>query len=132
MLTIDELYQEIADVLVEIVPERWTKISVNARVHEMNSAVTLAYIPLKGEGVVFGEAIPTAFKAYKALYPQLLEELEVTFSQLWYAVKEQEGEAFTHVTYTIDQDGAIDVKYSEQAIADEAAFVEQWKAQFNT
>lgn len=130
MLTIDELYQEIADVLIEIVPERWSTVAVNARVNGMDSKVSIVYFPLKGNNPIFGDDIPTTFKAYKTLYPQLIEELEVTFSQLWYAVKEQEGETFTNVSYSLKQDGTIDVHYSEEVVNDDAVFVEQWMAQY--
>lgn len=130
MITIDELYQEIADVLVEIVPERWSKILVNARVEQMDSKVFLYYYPTKKDEAICGDEIPVKFKAYKSLYPQLLEELEVTFSQLWYAVKEQENETFTNVTYIIKGDGEIDVKYSEQDDVEDDVFISQWKEKF--
>lgn len=116
MMTIDELYQEIADVLVEIVPERWSKIYMNAQVNGMDSKAFIYYYPAKSEEAVFGENIPVNFKAYKELYPQLLEELEITCSQLWFAVKEDEGDAFTNVIYMLNNDGEIDVTYSEQPI----------------
>lgn len=130
MITIDELYQEIADVLVEIVPEKWSKILVNAQVQGMDSSVFLYYYPAKAEEAINGTDIPTKFKAYKALYPQLIEELEVTFSQLWYAVKEQEEDTFTNVTYIIQADGEIDVKYDEQPISDAQVFEDAWKKKY--
>lgn len=129
MLTIDELYQEIADVLVEIVPERWSKVYVNAQVYGMDSKVFLYYYPAKEEQAVSGDDIPAKFKAYKTLYPQLVEELEITFSQLWFAVKEEDGEAFTHVTYMLTSDGEIDVMYSEDTVNEET-FRQQWMEKF--
>ena len=129
MIAIDELYQEIADVLVEIVPERWSKVYVNAQVNGMNSKAFLYYYPVKEEQVVSGDDIPVKFKAYKMLYPQLLEELEITFSQLWFAVKEEDGEAFTNVTYLLTSDGEIDVIYSEEAVNEET-FRQQWMEKY--
>lgn len=129
MLTIDELYQEIADVLVEIVPERWSKVYVNAQVNGMDAKAFLYYFPAKEGQAVSGDDIPVKFKAYKELYPQLLEELEITFSQLWFAVKEEDGEAFTNVTYMLTSDGEIDVIYSEEAVNEET-FRQQWKEKY--
>lgn len=127
---VEELYQEIADVIVDIVPEKWKKVYVNAQVQGMDSKAFLYYVPAKSEDVMSGAHIPEKFKAYKDLYAKLLEELEVTFSQLWFALKEEDEDVFTNVTYILSNDGEIDVDYDEQPVTDLEQHHASWLAKY--
>ena len=109
---IDEIYQEIADVLVDAIPENWRQVKVYAEVAGIESSVFFYYYPTKSDTAVFSADIPKKFKAYKDLYAQLLEELEVTFSQLWFELKEENDEPWTSVTYTLTDEGEVNVHFS--------------------
>ena len=114
---LDELYQEIADVLVDIIPEPWKKILLYAEFQGVNENVFFYYYPMKKGEPVFSGDIPVKYKVNQDLHVQLFEELQVCFKQLWIDTRAGNDDPWTSTTFMLLHDGQMNIAFNYDDIS---------------
>jgi uncharacterized protein (TIGR01741 family) len=126
------IYQKVAHILVDIIPEDWNNIILYAEVREGFSQVYFYYYPTNQEKPVYSLDIPDVFNIDKRLHKELKQELYECFEELWNEFKVQEQDQWTNLTYILDNTGRMKLNYGYDDIShispDEKQ--EKWEAEY--
>lgn len=128
----EAIYQKVANILVEMVPEEWEKILLYAEVREGFSQVYFYYYPVNQEQPVYSLDIIDVFDVDQSLHRKLKRELSVYFKELWYEFKIQDQEQWTSLTYILDKTGRIKLNYGYDDISEISPDEKQdkWEAEY--
>ena len=126
------IYQNIADVLVEMIPEEWEKILLYAEIREGFSQVYFYYYPVKQEKPVYSLDIVDIFNLDKNLYKTFKQELNDCFEELWTEFIVQNQEQWTSLTYILDNKGRMKISYGYDDISEFSPDEKQdkWEAKY--
>ena len=129
---IEAIYQKVANILVEMVPEEWEKILLYAEVREGFSQVYFYYYPVNQEQPVYSLDIIDVFDVDQSLHRKLKRELSVYFKELWYEFKIQDQEQWTSLTYILDKTGRMKLNYGYDDISEISPDEKQdkWEAEY--
>lgn len=126
------LYQKVANILVDMIPEDWKKIFLYAEVREGFSQVYFYYYPANQEKPVYSLDIPDFFNVDKRQHKEWKQELYKYCEELWNEFKVQEQDQWTNLTYILDNTGQMKLNYGYDDISqispDEKQ--EQWEAEY--
>lgn len=128
----EAIYQKVANILVEMVPEEWEKILLYAEVREGFSQVYFYYYPVNQEQPVYSLDIIDVFDVDKSLHRKLKRELYGYFKELWYEFKIQDQEQWTSLTYILDKNGRMKLNYGYDDISEISPDEKQdkWEAEY--
>ena len=128
----EAIYQKVANILVEMVPEEWEKILLYAEVREGFSQVYFYYYPVNQEQPVYSLDIIDVFDVDQSLHRKLKRELSVYFKELWYEFKIQDQEQWTSLTYILDKNGRMKLNYGYDDISEISPDEKQdkWEAEY--
>src|SRR5690625_2437324 len=114
----ETIYQKVANILVEMIPEEWEKILLYAEVREGFSQVFFYYYPVKQEQPVYSLDIVDMFNIDKPLHRKLKQELYDCFEELWNEFRVQDQELWTSLTYILDNMGRMKLNYGYDDISE--------------
>ncbi|WP_199624428.1 immunity protein YezG family protein [Paenibacillus alkalitolerans] len=129
----EALYQKIANVLNNMIPEDWKKILLYAEFREGFSQVFFYYYPQENRGKpVYSLDITDIFNVDRRHHKGLKQELYECFEQLWNEFKAQEQEQWTSLTYTLDNTGRMKIDYGYEDISQISPVEKQekWEARY--
>lgn len=126
------IYQKVANILVEMIPEEWEKILLYAEVREGFSQVFFYYYPVNKEKPVYSLDIVDEFNTDKPLHRKLKQELYDCFEELWNEFKVQDQELWTSLTYILDNKGRMKLNYGYDDISEISPDEKQdkWEAEY--
>lgn len=126
------IYQKVANILVEMIPEEWEKILLYAEVREGFSQVFFYYYPVNKEKPVYSLDIVDEFNTGKPLHRKLKQELYDCFEELWNEFKVQDQELWTSLTYILDNKGRMKLNYGYDDISEISPDEKQdkWEAEY--
>lgn len=114
----EAVYQEVANILVEMIPEEWEKILLYAEVREGFSQVFFYYYPVNQEQPVYSLDIVDMFNIDKPLHRKLKQELYDCFEELWNVFMVQDQQLWTSLTYILDKMGRMKLNYGYDDISE--------------
>ncbi|MGY0691945.1 immunity protein YezG family protein [Virgibacillus sp. FSP13] len=128
----EQIYQQIADTLVNTIPEEWNKIHLYAEVRKGYRKVFFYYFPEAGGEPVYSLDIPDLFNVDEDEFEDLEDNLYNCFSSLRKEFKEQEQEEWTNLTFTLDNTGKMNIDYSYDDVSqmDPIEKQEKWEAEY--
>jgi uncharacterized protein (TIGR01741 family) len=110
-----KLYQQMAETVIEMIPEEWEKVYLYGEVADGFSKSFFFYYPSERREPVYSLDIPELFhvseEKFAELKHQLLDELE----ELWTEYQSQGHEPWTNLTFILDNSGKfkIDFDYTD-------------------
>ncbi|PKC50512.1 hypothetical protein RhiirA1_486147, partial [Rhizophagus irregularis] len=113
----EQTYQQIANTLVNIVPEAWNKIFLYAEYRDGYKKVFFYYYPESGVKPVYSLDITDLFSINEDEFDELENKLYQCFSELWEEFKEQEQELWTNLTFILDNTGKMKINYGYEDIS---------------
>ncbi len=128
----EAIYQKVANILVEMIPEEWEKILLYAEVREGFSQVFFYYYPVNQEQPVYSLDIVDMFNIDKPLHRKLKQELYDCFEELWNEFMVQDQELWTSLTYILDNMGRMKLNYGYDDISEISPDEKQdkWEAEY--
>lgn len=128
----EAIYQKVANILVEMIPEEWEKILLYAEVREGFSQVFFYYYPINQEQPVYSLDIVDMFNIDKPLHRKLKQELYDCFEELWNEFMVQDQELWTSLTYILDNMGKMKLNYGYEDISEISPDEKQdkWEAEY--
>ncbi|WP_208590071.1 immunity protein YezG family protein [Gracilibacillus suaedae] len=128
----EQTYQQIANTLVNIVPEEWERILLYAEYREGYRKIFFYYYPQTGIKPVYSLDIIDFFNIEEEEYDQLEDELYECFTMLWEEFKEQGQEQWTNLTFILDNTGKMKIDYGYEDISEISPVEKQdrWEAKY--
>ena len=128
----EQIYQQIANTLVNIVPKEWGKIFLYAEIREGYKKVFFYYHTQYKEKPVYSHDITDLFNIYEDDYDELEDELYNCFTRLWDEFKVQEQEQWTSLTFILDSTGKMKINYGYEDISELSPIEKQdkWEAEY--
>ncbi|AYV70489.1 antitoxin YezG family protein [Bacillus sp. PK3-056] len=128
----EAIYQKVANILVEMIPEEWEKILLYAEVREGFSQVFFYYYPVNQEQPVYSLDIVDMFNIDKPLHRKLKQELYDCFEELWNEFMVQDQELWTSLTYILDNMGRMKLNYGYDDVSEISPDEKQdkWEAEY--
>ncbi|MDG5471425.1 DUF600 family protein [Jeotgalibacillus sp. ET6] len=108
---VELIYQKIANVLIDMIPEQWDKIVLYAEVREGFSQVYFYYYPKDHEKPVYSLDIPDRFNVDKHEYREMKQELYKCFEEIWNEFKVQDQEQWESATFILNNAGQMKLNY---------------------
>jgi uncharacterized protein (TIGR01741 family) len=121
----EELYQQIGETLVEIIPEEWSKILLYAQVNEGSTSVYFYYYPMGKKEPEYCHDIHIKWDMPEDEYDRLEMKLFDLFNDLWNKFKTQKQEQWTNLTLTLESSGNIDINYDYTNVEDNDPYEDQ-------
>ncbi|MEJ9312263.1 antitoxin YezG family protein [Priestia megaterium] len=115
-LKLNNIYQKIADSLIEIIPEDWTEIYLYAELGEGSQTSYFFYYPTGNEEPVYSHDIPEIFGVSEQVYEELWSEQLEYFRELANVFKENKQEPWTNLTLYLNNEGNFNVDYGYENI----------------
>lgn len=128
----ENIYQNVADILVDMIPEEWEKILLYAEVREGFSQVYFYYYPTQQEKPVYSLDIPYVFNVDKRQHKEMKQELYECFEELWNEFKVQGQEQWSNLTFILDNTGQMKLNYGYDDISEISPDEKQekWEAEY--
>lgn len=116
----EELYQEIATQLNEMIPEDWEKVLMYTEVSEGADTGYFYYYPEGAQSPICCFDIYNIFEIDEDTYDEMHDKLMEYFRELWEEFKNNKQEPWTNLTFTLDNTGKfkIDYDYTDLSEAD--------------
>lgn len=128
----EQIYQQIANTLVNIIPEEWKEIYLYAEFREGYKKVFFYYYPDTGVEPVYSLDITDLFNISEDEFDELENELYNYFTKLYEEFKEQKQEQWTNLTFILDNTGKMKINYGYEDISllSPIEKQEKWEAEF--
>ncbi|MBT2680531.1 DUF600 family protein [Bacillus sp. ISL-35] len=128
----EQIYQQIANTLVNLIQEDWVKIFLYAEYREGYRKVFFYYYPQEGAKPVYSLDIPDLYNIDEDAFDELDNELYDHFSRLWVEFREQEQERWTNLTFILENTGKMKIDYGYQDISELSPVEKQdkWEAEY--
>ncbi|TCP31226.1 uncharacterized protein (TIGR01741 family) [Scopulibacillus darangshiensis] len=112
MKEIDQKYQEIANILVEMIPEEWEKIYLYAEINEGYSQVFFYYYNKRNNNEpIYSVNIPEVFDFNEVEFDHLDNELDDCINELWEEFRSKNLDKWTLLTFIMDNNGEFETKF---------------------
>ncbi|USK82588.1 DUF600 family protein [Peribacillus frigoritolerans] len=128
----EQTYQQIANTLINIIPEDWKQIFLYAEFREGYKKVFFYYYPETGGQPVYSLEITDLFNVDEEEFDGLDDDLYNYFSRLREEFKEQEQELWTNLTFILDNTGKMKINYGYEDISELSPVEKQdkWEAEY--
>ncbi|QXE01506.1 antitoxin YezG family protein [Terribacillus sp. DMT04] len=126
---IDLLYQQIAVIIVETIPETWSKVYLYGEVVEGSQTAYFYYYPDRSDKPVYSHEITELFSVIEQEYTEKWNRLVDLIQELWRAFEDNGQETWTNFTMFFDKAGKfkIDFNYDDLSNVDSHERKTIWK-----
>jgi len=115
---LNRIYQNIAQIVVETIPEEWSKVFVYGEINEDVRTAFFFYYPVNSELPIYSHNITQLFdikeEDYENLWYKLLDDLE----ELWYEFKNNGQEPWTNLTFIFNDEGELKIDYDYEDLSE--------------
>jgi uncharacterized protein (TIGR01741 family) len=127
-----QIYQEVAHLLVQMIPENWSKVFVYAEIREGFKTVFFYYYPQESTVPIYSLDITDKFHIDQTQFIENRRALYKSFTELFEEFKVQNQEPWTQVTYILDSTGELKINYNYEDISQISPVEkrEQWEAKY--
>ena len=128
----ETIYQEVADILVKMIPEKWEEIFLYTEIDEENHRLFFYYYPQYSKKPVYMLDLARMFKGSKQEWESMANGLYDAFERLLLAFNTAEQELWTNLTFQLDRKGKMRVKfdYDDLSAADFAVKKKEWESEY--
>ncbi|KWZ82245.1 MULTISPECIES: immunity protein YezG family protein [Heyndrickxia] len=128
----ENIYQQIADCLTDMIPEKWKKILLYAEVRDSYRKVYFYYYSFINKEPVYSLEIPIKFDGEDERFKKLENDLYDLFSELQSEFVRQQQDKWTHLTYILEHTGKMKVKFGYEDLSqiDPVEKQEKWEATY--
>lgn len=109
----ERLYQQIADTIVEMIPEEWSRVLLYAQVDEESAIVYFYYFPKGKDTPEYSLDITGKWDVPPAEYNAVEKKLYDLFIGHWRETRAQGRQAWTNLTLKLDRRGRIEIDYDD-------------------
>jgi uncharacterized protein (TIGR01741 family) len=126
---LEHLYQQVAGVVVETIPEEWSKVYLYGEVVEGSQTAYFYYYPERSDKPINSHEITELFSVIEQEYIKKWNELVDLTQELWRAFKDNGQETWTNFTMFFDKAGKfrIDFNYDDLTSIDPHERKTIWK-----
>lgn len=126
---LDRLYQQIAEVVLETIPQEWSKVYLYGEVVEGSQTAYFYYYPEDSDKPIYSHEITELFTISEVDYTEKWHRLVDFIQELWRAFKDNGQEPWTNFTMVFDKKGKfnIDFNYDDLTNIDPHARKTIWK-----
>ena len=112
------LYQKIAETVIGIIPEEWSKVYIYGEITEGVRKGFFFYHPEGSDSPIYCHDIPEIFEIGQENYDSLLGEMLDHLEELWYEFRDSDQETWTNLTMMIKSDGEFNIDYDYEELSD--------------
>ncbi|GIN95556.1 hypothetical protein J6TS1_14260 [Siminovitchia terrae] len=109
---LDRLYQQIAEVVVETIPEEWSKVYLYGEVVEGSQTAYFYYYPEGNNKPIYSHEITELFTVSEFEYTEKWHRLIDFIQELWRAFKDNGQEPWTNLTMAFDKIGKFNIDFN--------------------
>ena len=109
---LNEMYQEIANKINEMIPVEWDKVYTKAYIKEESKEVFFYYTLPGSDELHYYTAIPKEHNVSKKLFKELLDELYENFESLRELFIENNQEPWTSCEFDFTNEGKLNVAFA--------------------
>ncbi|KZE37502.1 hypothetical protein AV656_13145 [Bhargavaea cecembensis] len=127
-----EIYQEIAELIDETIPEEWKNVKLYVEGWKGYSTAYFYYYPESSEKPILSYSIPERFAIDKMEFHQQERKIRRTALSLQKAFESDGQEPWTNFTFILNRNGTfhVDYGYEDLTEADPGEQREAWKAKY--
>ena len=111
-----ELYQQLAEKITEIIPDKWSDVYFYGEVLDDSTTTYFYYRQAENGAMLYSHYIPKVYKVSEAVYMKLLHEINKIIRQLRDEYKENGRKVWTNFTMTLDSTGKFNIKYNYENV----------------
>ncbi|KGR84450.1 immunity protein YezG family protein [Lysinibacillus odysseyi] len=128
----ERIYQEVADILVKMIPEKWQTIFLYTEIDEKNHRLFFYYYPEFSTEPVYMLDVASMLKGSKREWEVLANALYDAFERLLLAFDEAEQELWTNLTFQLNSKGNMKIKfdYDDLSTVDFLEKKEKWEKEY--
>ncbi|MEB5760257.1 TIGR01741 family protein [Staphylococcus haemolyticus] len=108
---ISKLYNEIANDVSDMIPDKWENIYLKAYVNDESSEVFFFYTKNNENELYYSGNIPKLYNVSPAIYKDLLIEVHEKFIKLRDVFKKENQEAWTSCEFNFTNEGKLNVSF---------------------
>lgn len=108
----DRLYQQIAETVVETIPEEWSKVYLYGEVVEGSQTAYFYYYPEGSDNPIYSHEITEQFTVSELEYSQKWNNLVDVIQELWSAFNQNGQEPWTNFTMIFDKMGKFNIDFN--------------------
>lgn len=126
------LYQQIAEVVVDTIPEEWSSVYLYGEIVEGSQTAYFYYYPEGSDNPVYSHDITELFTVSEREYSGKWHQLVDLIQKLWGEFKDNDQELWTNLTLTLENTGKfkIDFNYDDLSNADAHERKTIWKYKY--
>ena len=126
------LYQQIAEVVADTIPEEWSKVYLYGEIVEGSQTAYFYYYPKVSDSPVYSHDITDFFTVSESEYSEKWHQLVDIIQKLWREFKDNDQEPWTNLTLTLENTGKfnIDFNYNDLSNADAHERKTIWKYKY--
>lgn len=131
----ETIYQQIAYILNDMIPEDWEKVLLYAEMREGYGQVFFYFYPLGSNTPVYSLDIEDQYDVDSQNYRSLKNQLFDCCEQLWSEFQQQGQEQWTCFTYILKHTGEMKIQYSyddDLSQLDPTTKRERWEEKYLT
>lgn len=121
----EELYQNAAEILNNMIPVPWKKIYLYAEVSEDSRQVIFYFYPEDKNVPIYSLDITNNFNVEEQYLDDLEDELYETFTELWDEFEKQKQEKWTNLTFILDNSGEFNIDYKYNDLSEVDSYEQQ-------
>lgn len=123
----EQIFQQVAEILVKIIPEDWKKIFLYAEVREGYKKVFFYYYPKTKKERVYSLDIKDLFIVDENQFDRFEDELYYCFTKLLEEFMEQKEALWTNLTFILNDSGDLKLNYSYEDVSEYSPVEKQAK-----
>ncbi|MBM7585890.1 uncharacterized protein (TIGR01741 family) [Bacillus pakistanensis] len=109
---LDRLYQQIAEVVVDTIPEEWSKVYLYGEVVEGSQTAYFYYYPEGSDKPIYSHDITELFTISELEYSEKWHRLVDFAQELWKEFKDKGQEPWTNFTLVLDKVGKFNIDFN--------------------
>lgn len=110
-LRMNQLYQELAVKLNEMIPDQWTTIYLYGEVLSDSRTAYFYYNRASDGKLIYSHDIPSVYKVDKRKYLQLLRELFLKVNELQDEYKANNENVWKNLTFVLNSNGQFNMRF---------------------
>lgn len=106
------IYQQIAELVVDIIPEEWSKVYLYGEIVEGSQTAYFYYYPYGSDSPVYSHDITELFTVSESEYSERWHQLVDIIQKLWREFKDNDQESWTNLTLTLENTGKFNIEFN--------------------
>lgn len=106
------LYQQIAEVVVDTIPEEWSKVYLYGEIVEGSQTAYFYYYPEGRGNPVYSHDIAEIFNVSESEYSEKWHQLVDIIQKLWREFKDNDQAPWTNLTLTLENTGKFNIEFN--------------------